>query len=165
MDSQHPLALPPYMSPADFPSPFPGRARSSEICRDFNNRAGYCPRGHSCPFLHVFETHDPRFTYPLFAADPYMSGGDPFMRKKKPCRDFNSPSGCPRGGSCRFPHVKERESKRRKFVDVSAGEKVDEVNIFTIAFKLIFFLAYRFVKTSTILTGCVREARVAPSNT
>jgi len=117
----------PYMAMPDFASlagAVGNRPRSSEICRDFNNRGGYCPRGHNCPFHHVFETHDPRFTYP-FLADPYMA--ETMMRKKKPCRDYNSPNGCPRGPSCRYPHVKDRDSKRRKFVDVSAGEKVDEV--------------------------------------
>lgn len=127
----------PYMPMPDMSALGPNRARSSEICRDFNNRGGYCPRGHNCPFLHVFETHDPRFVYPLFP-DPYM--GAEFLRKKNPCRDFNSPSGCPRGSACRFPHVRDRESKRRKFVDVAAGEKVDEVPLSQ--FKHLLYLCY-----------------------
>ena len=138
MDGQ----LPPYLALPDYA--LPNRPRSSEICRDFNNRGGYCPRGPNCPFMHVFETHDPRFSYPFFP-DPYMvPGSEAYLKKKKPCRDFNSAAGCPRGSACRFPHVKEREIKRRKFVDVTAGEKVDEVCFFFFfffLFSLVLFFA------------------------
>ena len=90
--------------------------RASEICKDFNNKGGHCPRGANCPFLHIYETENAwrRANSQKFSEvrnlirQVRQTVRKLTMTLRKICKDFNNYNGhCPRGENCPFQHVKE----------------------------------------------------------
>jgi len=91
--------------------------RAGEICKDFNNKGGHCPRGANCPFLHIYESENARRRANAQKSSEVRNlirqVRQSLVRKltitlRKICKDFNNYNGhCPRGENCPFQHVKE----------------------------------------------------------